>query len=282
MERPGKQFGILTAATAILLTMIGTARADSCENFTAQYERANGIPAHLLTAMARAESGRYDPDGGGIRAWPWAVTSPEGDIKYATKRDAVDAVKDLKSRGVTNIDVGCMQINVHHHPEAFRNLNHAFDPEANVAYAAHYLKQQYGRTADWRMAVAYYHSTNPTHYGPYAAKVEGLWVQARADARFYGQDDIQLADSNGDWASDADWLVYRNYPYWADPHWTPDQAAIADRPRWWRGSYRWGSYRWGRPIRWYGDRTATSAGADDYVGTWRAGPWRAVGTNRFN
>ena len=256
-----KRIGILTAATAILLALAGVARAESCENFFADYERANGIPSQLLTAIARAESGRADPDTGTVHAWPWTVTSPEGDIKYATKWEAVDAVRDLQRRGVTNIDVGCMQINLHHHGRAFRNLNHAFDPESNVAYAAHFLTQQYRRTGDWRTAVAYYHSTTPKFYKPYVAKVEELWRQARADARFYGHDDVQLADSN----------TGRADPYWwADPHWTANAAA--DRPYW----RRW-SHRWHRPIRWYGDRTATSAGTNDHVG-----PWRPVGTSRFN
>ena len=94
------------------------------------------------------------------------------------------------------------------------------------------------------------------------AKVEELWRQARADARFYGHDDVQLADSN----------TGRADPYWwADPHWTANAAA--DRPYW----RRW-SHRWHRPIRWYGGRTAaTSAGTNDHVG-----PWRPVGTSRFN
>lgn len=256
-----KRIAILTVATAILTAMIGTARADSCEDYTTTYERTNGIPAGLLTAIAHVESGRADA-AGAVRAWPWTVTSPEGDVKHATKWDAITAVQDLRRRGITNIDVGCMQVNLRHHPNAFRNLNVAFDPEANVAYGANYLMQQYRRTGDWRLAAAHYHSTNPEHAGPYAERVENLWRLARADARFYGFDDVRVADA----AADNDWATWRNYPYWADPHWTGGRF---DR--------RWHDFRVSRPIRWYGNRAAAPAGANDH-----AGPWRPVGTSRFN
>lgn len=87
---------ILAAAVAISTAGFGGyAVADTCENQTAYQERALGIPAHLLTAIARAESGRYDQATGQVRAWPWTVTSPEGDVKYATKWEAIDAVVAL-------------------------------------------------------------------------------------------------------------------------------------------------------------------------------------------
>jgi hypothetical protein len=61
----------------------------------------------------------------------WAV--------FPTKAKAIAHVRELQARGVRNIDVGCMQINLRHHPNAFPDLETAFDPEMNTAYAAQFL-----------------------------------------------------------------------------------------------------------------------------------------------
>jgi hypothetical protein len=175
---------LFSIAAAILVFTSTQARADKCGDITAYQEWVHGIPTHLLTAISHAESGQTAPGTGEIQAWPWTVTSSEGDIKHPTKWAAIQAVRDLQGRGIKNIDIGCMQINLKHHPRAFRNLNQAFNPAYNVAYAARFLKKLYRQTGDWRTAVAYYHSRNPEHYEPYQAKVEELWQQAREAAQF--------------------------------------------------------------------------------------------------
>ena len=50
------------------------------------------------------------------------------------------AVRAMQANGVRSIDVGCGQINLMYHPDAFPNLELAFDPQANAAYAARFLK----------------------------------------------------------------------------------------------------------------------------------------------
>ena len=175
---------ILPIAAAVLLFASTEAFAGKCGNATAYQENVDGIPQHLLSAIARVESGRWNAETRQVEAWPWTVTSPEGDIKYPTKWAAIQAVRDLQRRGVRNIDVGCMQINLHHHPRGFRNLNVAFNPARNVAYAARFLKKLYRETGDWRMAVAYYHSRTPKHFLRYQAKVEELWQEARETIGF--------------------------------------------------------------------------------------------------
>ena len=152
---------LLSMAAACMVMVSTQARADKCEDITAYQEWVHGIPTHLLTAIAHAESGQWNEEAGTTTAWPWTVTSPEGDVKHPTKWAAIEAVRDLRKRGVKNIDVGCMQINLKHHPRAFRNLNIAFNPAHNVAYAARFLKKLHRQTGDWRTAVAYYHSRKP-------------------------------------------------------------------------------------------------------------------------
>jgi hypothetical protein len=153
-----------------------------CAEQTARVERSGGIPRHLLRAIALAESGRWDADRRASFAWPWTVTAEGEGRFYASKRDAVAAVKALMARDVTNIDVGCMQVNLHYHGGAFRNPEEALDPGTNVAYAARFLKGLFGAARSWPTAAAHYHSTNPEKNIPYRRKVMGLWKQEPRDA----------------------------------------------------------------------------------------------------
>ena len=89
---------------------------------------------------------------------------------YETKADAVAAVRAMQARGVQSIDVGCGQINLMHHPDAFASLEQAFDPQANAAYAARFLKELFAQTGDWSKAAAMYHSATPELGADYQQK----------------------------------------------------------------------------------------------------------------
>ena len=72
--------------------------------------------------------------------------------------EAVEAVKELQRRGTRNIDVGCMQINLLYHSDAFDSIESAFEPSINVAYGAKYLSALHNETGSWFTAVRRYHS----------------------------------------------------------------------------------------------------------------------------
>ena len=138
-------------------------------------ERAYGIPPALLHAISIVESGRYDADSRATIAWPWTVTA-EGQGRYLpNKTEAIAEVRRLKARGVENIDVGCMQVNLHFHPDAFSSLEQAFDPAANVAYAARFLKGLFGATGHWPTAASYYHSQTPSLAAAYRERLMKVW-----------------------------------------------------------------------------------------------------------
>ena len=100
----------------------------------------------LLPAIARVESGRLDPATGRVRPWPWTINF-EGQAASSTARTQVlDAVQAFQAKGVRSIDVGCMQVNLMHHPNAFSDLEKAFDPAANARYAAKFLNTLYAKT----------------------------------------------------------------------------------------------------------------------------------------
>jgi hypothetical protein len=116
----------------------------------------------------------------------------EGEGRFLpSKAAAVAEVKKLQARGVRNIDVGCMQVNLLAHPDAFANLDEAFEPRTNVAYAGRFLVSLYGSTQNWATAGAYYHSQTPSEAAPYKAKLLTTWNNAKGkgDAR------VQLAST---------------------------------------------------------------------------------------
>jgi len=156
---------------------------DLCASIIASAERRHGIPARLLRAISLAETGRVDPHSKAMIAWPWAVNAGGTGHYHATKVKAIAAVRRLRAKGARNIDVGCMQVNLLHHPKAFPNLRTAFDPERNVAYAAKFLKDLHAKTGSWIDAVAAYHSSVAHQGTPYMLRVLRIWVDRRARPR---------------------------------------------------------------------------------------------------
>ena len=67
--------------------------------------------------------------------------------------EAVEAVKELQRRGTRNINVGCMQINILYHSDAFDSIESAFEPSINVAYGATILSALHNETGSWFTAV---------------------------------------------------------------------------------------------------------------------------------
>jgi hypothetical protein len=77
------------------------------------------------------------------------------------------------------MDVGCMQINMMYHGDAFTSIEQAFDPAANVAYAARFLKQLYAKMGSWHEAAGRYHSATPIYNQRYKEKIARLWDEQR-------------------------------------------------------------------------------------------------------
>ena len=151
-----------------------------CAKATNLIERQENVPRQLLRAISKVESGRLHKKKRIVMAWPWTVMA-EGRGRYLpTKAAAIAEVEGLKGRGIRNIDVGCMQVNLHYHPHAFADLDQAFDPIANVAYAAGYLRSLKFEEGSWAKAVARYHSANPGRYKQYRLKVHLAWREERA------------------------------------------------------------------------------------------------------
>jgi hypothetical protein len=150
-----------------------------CRTAIAASEQAGAIPPQLLAAIGRVESGRRDPVSGVVAPWPWTINAEGQGSFYDTKAQAIAAVQALQARGVQSIDVGCMQINLMWHPGAFASLDQAFDPTANAAYGARFLKELHAQTNDWPLAATQYHSATPGLGDAYQAKVASAWTEER-------------------------------------------------------------------------------------------------------
>ena len=147
-----------------------------CAAAIAAAERDAGMPPGLLGAVAKVETGRRAPDGS-VQPWPWSHNAA-GDGRYAASNaEALQEVRALQARGVRSIDIGCMQVNLLHHPQAFPSLEAGFDPATNIAYAVRFLRELHARTGDWNQAVAMYHSATPER---------GLIYQQRVMAALHG------------------------------------------------------------------------------------------------
>ena len=168
--------GLLNPAVATAFGLQGIDNTSKiCAKATHEQERRAGIPRHLLKAVSLAESGRWDKSNRANVAWPWTVTSGGEGRFYDSREEAVAEVEILISEGIQNIDVGCMQINLKYHPDAFQSLNQAFEPNINAAYAAKFLKQKFDQAGGWTKAVGLYHSATPEKGAAYSAKVSRLW-----------------------------------------------------------------------------------------------------------
>ncbi len=140
-------------------------------------EHQKSIPPKLLEAIAFVESGVWQ--GGKRSVWPWTINVNGKGYTFTTKAEAIQAVRNFQKKGYESIDVGMMQINLKHHPKAFENLDDAFDPHKNVAYAATFLCKLYLKHGSWHQAVRHYHSGNPRINYMYLQRVLKAWANVK-------------------------------------------------------------------------------------------------------
>lgn len=163
----------LLAIPAVLGFAVAAA-ASECEALAFAAERTHGIPAGLLVAIARTESGRSDSETG-VRAWPWTANIAGEGRYYATRGKALKDLEQVLSRGEESFDVGCMQLNWYWHGDHFRDLAEMIEPQRNVAYAARFLSELRQETGDWTRAAQLYHSRDAERGAAYGARVAQHW-----------------------------------------------------------------------------------------------------------
>jgi hypothetical protein len=192
--------GLIIAALAIAgaaFAFAGPARADvpdgaACGAAGREAEQMGALPANLLISIGMVESGHPDPLTGRIAPWPWTVNADGRGEYFPTKEAAEAFVRFAEASGAHDVDVGCFQISLQSHPDAFATLDDAFDPAHNAAYAAQFLNQLKAQTGSWGTAIADYHSALPDLGLPYQREVLAAWKRM-GNAPFDLGDDVQEA-----------------------------------------------------------------------------------------
>lgn len=146
-----------------------------CRSAALAFEQSAKLPSGLLLAIGQVESGRADQMTGRLDPWPW-TTNQAGEGRYfASSEQAITWVAAMQATGSRSIDVGCFQVNLQYHPNAFASLAEAFDPAANAKYAASFLNQLHDRSGSWPEAIALYHSADPFEGQRYSRQVIEAW-----------------------------------------------------------------------------------------------------------
>lgn len=196
----------LACVLALLAAFTGPASAMTCAEAAVVAEAGAGIPRGLLLAIGLVESGRIIAPG--VRApWPFAVQSGGVGSFFPRAQEAVAAVQALQAGGAQSIDIGCFQINLMHHPNAFPSLASGFDPLTNAVVAGRFLASLHDELGAWEPAVAAYHSRTEALGAPYRDLVLVAWhgtprpsaaVRAVASIRIWGPaGEIDLSASPG-------------------------------------------------------------------------------------
>ena len=137
------------------------------------------LSAATLGAIARVETGRPMPLTGDRQPWPWTVNAGGASHFFVGEPQAVAWTRAFLAHSRVPVDVGCMQVDLHYHPDAFRSLDQAFDPVANADYAASLLVRLAGRAGDMHRAAGLYHSGNAALADPYRAHVGTMRTDQR-------------------------------------------------------------------------------------------------------
>jgi hypothetical protein len=114
-----------------------------------------GVPADILYAMAKAESGlRMD---GQFAPWPWTLNVAGVAQRFDNRQAMFEGLMGALGSGEQRIDIGPMQVNWCWQFAAIGSPWRITDPVVNLKVAAQILKTHYARSGDWWEAVGRYH-----------------------------------------------------------------------------------------------------------------------------
>jgi Transglycosylase SLT domain len=127
--------------------------AKVCERYLAQASQSERVPLGVLYAVGLTETGVK----GSLH--PYALNIEGKTIIANSRTQALILFEQARAQGKKLIDLGCMQVNHHYHGAQFSSVAEMLEPQANIAYAAHLLRELHDGGNDWAMAVALYHAS---------------------------------------------------------------------------------------------------------------------------
>lgn len=152
-----------------------------CTNAAKHAAARTGVPEELLLAIALAESGRSQ--GNRLQPWPWALNVAGRGYWPESRAAAAHHLRRVLADNPGQVDIGCFQINLRWHGDAFAGPAAMLDPEANALYAARFLARLHAETGDWETAAGFYHSRSPGRAAGYRARVLDLRAALTAAPR---------------------------------------------------------------------------------------------------
>jgi hypothetical protein len=121
------------ATNRVAASVWAAQQSDLCMVALREAEQRYHLPPALLVSIARAESGRPITSLTDIRPWPWTIDA-DGSGLFLDSKAAAIAWLGQQALHHSFVDVGCMQVDLHYHPSAFKTLDEALDPAANADY----------------------------------------------------------------------------------------------------------------------------------------------------
>lgn len=157
----------------IAIASAGPALADSrlCDAAADAAAAGHGVPPALMRAITRVETGR---DG---QPWPWTLNVDGTGQWFTSPEEAYRAAQAAAAAGSGQIDLGCFQLNLQWHGDAFPGIEAMLDPMANADYAARFLADLHAEFGDWRSAAAAYHSRTDDLGDAYVARLEAVHAE---------------------------------------------------------------------------------------------------------
>ena len=131
-----------------------------CSSMFSYFEKKHNLPTNSLHAISLHETAKKHSQHNISVVWPWTVmNNKEGKgHHFKTQNEAIKYARMQFMAGNNNLDVGCMQINLKYHPDAFLSLEQAFSPRNNIAYGAHFLSENKKKLGSMDKAIGRYHS----------------------------------------------------------------------------------------------------------------------------
>ncbi|MDA9163826.1 lytic transglycosylase domain-containing protein [Rickettsiaceae bacterium] len=145
-----------------------------CSSMFSYFEKRYNLPKDTLHSVSLQETQKSHSKHKIGLVWPWTINSKGKGYHFKSKTEAITFAKAQIASGNRSIDIGCMQVNLKYHPDAFSSVEQAFSPRKNIAYAAKLLKDHYNKTKDWNKAVGLYHSGTESKAKPYRTNVSKI------------------------------------------------------------------------------------------------------------
>ncbi len=166
------------------------ATAAICDQAAEIAGRETGVPADVLRALTRTETGRRLA--GATRPWPWTVNMEGKGFWFDSPAEALAYAEARRAAGSRSFDMGCFQVNYRWHGQHFAALDAMMDPLTNARYAARFLGTLFAELGDWSRAAGAYHSRTAEFATRYRARFDRL-LAGLADPGAPGAPTTELA-----------------------------------------------------------------------------------------